>query len=128
MQKFTTGRISLSEPDEEKLRQELVGREISPELFEFLKNLLKAKKWTRKINIPSGYTGVAAVLAFTSQLKEAGLEIFSELHVFHMGKSVAEKWEICGESEQIPRLPKETFMAIEIEKVRVNGPEVSIEF
>jgi hypothetical protein len=128
MQKFTTGRISLREPDEEHLKRELVGREISPELFQFLKNLLKAKKWTRKINIPSGHTDVAAVLVFTSQLKEAGLEIFSELHLFHLGKTIVEKWEVCGETEQTNRLPKEAFMAIEIDKVRVNGPEVSIEF
>jgi len=108
--------------------QQLAGRVISPELTEFLKNLLKAKKWARKINIPSGHTGVAAVLVFTSQLKEAGLEIFSELHVFHRNKTIVEKWEVCGETEQTYRLPKEAFMAIEIDKVRVHGPEVSIEF
>jgi hypothetical protein len=128
MQNSTTGRINLTEPDEEQLRRELVGRDISPGLFQFLKNLLKAKKWTRKINIPSGHTDLAAVLVFTSQLKEGGLEIFSELHVYHLGKTIVEKWEVCGETEKIYRLPTEAFMAIEIDKVRVNGPEVSIEF
>jgi hypothetical protein len=41
---------------------------------------------------------------------------------------IVEKWEVCGETEQTYRLPKEAFMAIEIDKVWVNGPEVSIEF
>jgi hypothetical protein len=128
MQKLTTGRISLKEPDEERLKQELVGRDISQGLFVFLKNLLRSKKWTRKINIPSGHTDVAAVLVFTSQLKEAGLEILSELHVFCRGQTRVEKWEVCGENEEIYRLPKEAFMAIEIDKVRVNDSEVSIAF
>jgi len=34
---------------------------------------------------------LAAVLIFTSELKEAGLEIFSELNVFLDGKTMAKK-------------------------------------
>jgi len=54
-----------------------VDRELSPGLIEFLKNLLKRKKWARKINIPSGHSDAAAVLVFATDLKEGGWEIFS---------------------------------------------------
>jgi hypothetical protein len=39
---------------------------LSPALIDFLNNLLKTKKRTRKINIPSGHNDVAAVLVFTT--------------------------------------------------------------
>ncbi len=128
MSKSTTKRIVIFEPDEEQLKNALVGRNLSPGLLEFLKHLLKAKKWARKINIPSAHDDVAAVLVFTTSLKEAGLEIFSELHVFRAGKTLVERWEVVGEAEQISLLPKEAFRAINIEKVRVRGAEVDIEF
>jgi hypothetical protein len=127
MSKSTT-KIVIFEPDEEQLRSALTGRDISPGLAEFLKNLLNRKKWARKINIPSGHNDVAAVLVFSTTLKEGGLEIFSELHVFFSGKIMVEKWQIVGESERTSLLPKEVFRAIDINKIRVEGQEVTIEF
>ena len=128
MTKPVTSRIVLLEPDEEALKRALVDREISPGLTDSLNNLLKHKKWPRKINIPSGHNDVAAVLVFTTTLKEGGLEILSELHVFYAGKSIVEKWEVVGESERISLLPKEAFRAIDISKVHVEGAQVSVEF
>jgi hypothetical protein len=128
MNKSTTRRIVVFEPDAEELRQALVGRSLNPELVEFLRNLLKTKKWTRKINIPSGHNNVAAVLVFTTALKEGGLEIFSELHVFLAGQIMIEKWQVVGEGEHISQLPQEAFLAIDIEKVRVDDKVVTVEF
>ena len=128
MSKASTHKITLFEPDEEALKKALVGRELSPGLDAFLKNLLKRKKWTRKINLPSGYNDVAAVLVFTTTLKEGGLEILSELHVYFGGRSMVEKWEVVGELERIRLLPKEAFRAIDISKVRVDGAVVNVEF
>ena len=127
MPKSTTNRIVIFEPDEEQLKIALAGRNLAPGLVEFLQNLLRAKKWARKINIPSTHDDVAAVLVFTSALKEAGLEICSELHVFFAGKTIVEKWEVVGEAEPISLLPKEAFRAIDIHKVRVQGSSVNIE-
>ena len=127
MKKSTT-KIVIFEPDEEALRNALLDREVSVELDAFLKNLLKRKKWARKINLPSGRNDVAVVLVFTTALKEAGLEIFSELHVFFAGKIIVEKWQVVGERERIALLPKEIFRAIDISKVRVAGAQVSVEF
>jgi hypothetical protein len=128
MSKSTTSRIVIFEPDEEKLRKALVGRDISPGVVEFLSNLLKAKKWTPKIVIPSGYDNVAVVHVFTTGLIEAGLEIFSALHVFFAGKIMVEKWLVIGGAERISLLPKEAFHAINIDKVRVQGAQVHVEF
>lgn len=128
MTKSTTHKITIYEPDEEELKRALVGRALSPDLAAFLKNLLKRKKWARKINIPSGHDDVAAVLVFTTTLKEEGLEILSELHVYFAGKTIVEKWEIAGERERIRLLPKEAFRAIDISKVRVEGSVVNVEF
>jgi hypothetical protein len=128
MKKSATSKIVIFEPDEEQLKRALVGRNLSPALVEFLKNLLKRKKWARRINIPSDRDDVAAVLVFAATLKEAGLEILSELHVYFAGKIVVEKWEIAGASEKIALLPKDVFRAIDISKVRVEGAEVSVEF
>jgi hypothetical protein len=124
----TTGRIVLFEPDVDALQKALADREVSPDLGAFLHGLLKRKKWARKINLPSGHDDVAVVLVFTTTLKEAGLEIFSELHVFFAGKIIVEKWQIVGEGERIALLPKEIFRAIDIAKVRVEGLRVSVEF
>ena len=128
MSKSTTSRISIFEPDEAQLKSLLADRELSPGLIEFLKNLLKRKKWARKINIPSGHDDVAAVLVFTTSLKEGGLEIFSELHVFFAGKIMVEKWQVVGESERTSLLPKEVFRAIDINTVRIEGTKVNVEF
>ena len=128
MSKSTTRKIVIFEPDVQQLENALVGRELSPELIEFLKNLLKRKKWARKINIPSTHNDLAAVLVFTTKLKEAGLEIFSELHVFFAGRVMVEKWQIVGEAERTSLLPKEVFRAIDIKKVRAEGDEVKVEF
>jgi hypothetical protein len=128
MLKSTTHRIAITEPDEQHLMQALGGRKLSPDLVEFLKRLLKTKKWTRKINIPSGYEDVAAVLVFTSILKEEGLQIQSELHIYFHGTTIVESWEVLGEMEEALHLPKEAFQAIDIEKVRVRGDEVTVIF
>jgi hypothetical protein len=128
MQKSTTKRIVLFEPDEQQLKQALAGRDLSPGLVDFLNNLLKTKKWTRKINIPSRHDDVAAVLVFTTALKEAGLEIFSELHVFFAGKIMVEKWQVVGGAVRTSLLPKEAFHEINIDKVRVQGAQVNVEF
>ena len=128
MSKSTTEKIVIIEPEEDELKNALDGRDVSPGLAEFLKNLLKSKKWARKINIPSDYNDVAAVLVFSTTLKEGGLEIFSELHVFFSGKIMVEKWQVVGESERTSLLPKEVFRAIDINKVRVEERQVNIEF
>jgi hypothetical protein len=128
MRRDTTSKIVIFEPDEETLQRALVGREVSPELAAFLKNLLQRKKWARKINIPSGHDNVAAALVFTTALKEAGLEIFSELHVFFAGKVCVEKWQVVGERERIALLPKEIFRTVDISKVRIDGARVRVEF
>jgi hypothetical protein len=128
MRRDTTSKIVIFEPDEEMLQRALVGREVSPELEVFLKNLLQRKKWARKINIPSGHNNVAAALVFTTALKEAGLEIFSELHVFFAGKVFVEKWQVVGERERIALLPKEIFRSVDISKVRIDGDRVRVEF
>jgi hypothetical protein len=128
MSKSLTSRIVIFEPDVDQLKIALAGRQVSPGLAEFLKNLLKRKKWARKINIPSDHDDAAAVLVFTTQLKEGGLEIFSELHVFCAGRTMVEKWQVVGEGQQISLLPKEAFRAIDISKVRVDGLVVNVEF
>jgi hypothetical protein len=128
MSKSTTARITIFEPDEAQLDQSLVDRELSPELLNFLRSLLHRRKWARKINIPSGQTDVAAVLVFSTTLKEDGLEIFSELHVYSHGRIMIEKWQVVGGSERTALLPKEAFRAIDIKKVWVDGAQVHIEF
>jgi len=128
MQKSTTTRIAITDPDDEQLESLLQTRKITPGLSGFLTELLRAKKWARKINIPSGHDDVAAVLVFTTKLKDEGLEIFSELHVYFAGKTLVEKWEVAGESEEIGSLPKEALSAIDITKVRVEGSCVAVEF
>jgi hypothetical protein len=126
--KSDTRRVAIFEPDQERLSEAVSGRNLSPELGAFLKNLVGRKKWVRKINIPSGHDDAAAVLVFSTTLKEGGLEILSELHVYCGGKSMVEIWEVVGETERIRLLPKESFRAIDITKVRVEGQSVSVEF
>ncbi len=127
MEKNVTTRIAIHEPDEEHLRKALADRDVSRELLEFLQNLLNANKWTRKINIPSNHDDLAAVLVHTATLKESGLEILSELHVFCAGKVMVEKWQIVGENEPTSQLPEEAFRAISIDKVRLQGDQVTVE-
>lgn len=124
--KYATRHILISEPDEEQLELGLEGRELSPALLKFLKTLIKTKKWTRKINIPSSHDGTAAVLVFTSELKESGLEIFSELHVFLDGKTLVEKWQVMGENTEPLALTEGSLGAVEIEKVWVEDPRVHV--
>ena len=124
--KSTTRQIVISEPDEKELQKQLAGRDLSPELARFLTGLIKSKKWPRKINVPSSHDNLAAVLVFTSELKEGGLEIFSELHVFFEGTSIVEKWKVMGEMEQTSSMPKEAFSSIEIEKVRTEYGRVNV--
>lgn len=101
------------------LIKHLAGRDVSPELRNFLKTLLKGSKWPGKINIPSGHNDLAAAQIFSSKLKQGVLEVFSELHVFLQGVTLVEKWPVLGEADRISTLPKETFTAIEVEKVRL---------
>ncbi len=110
------------------LQKAVAGREVSRGLAEFLENLLRRKKWVRKINIPARHDDVAAVLLFTTTLKKGGLEILSELHIYCAGKKMIEKWEVAGEWDSIRSLPKESFQAIDITSVRVEGESVSVEF
>ena len=124
--KSTTRQILISEPDEEQLQNQLAGRDVSPKLARFLTSLFKNKKWPRKINIPSAHDNLAAVLVFTSELKQAGLEIFSELHVFFADIVFVEKWRVIGETEQTSSVPKEAFSSMEIEKVRTEYGLVNV--
>lgn len=117
--KSSTRQILIFEPDEDQLKKHLAGRDISPELGQFLTRLMKGKKWPRKINIPSSHDNLAAAVVFSSELKKDGLEIFSELHVFFDGATIVEKWTVVNEADKISSLPKETFSSIEIEKVRL---------
>ena len=126
--KTVTQHIAVSEPDEELLKKSVQGRELSPELATFLKNLIRTKKWTRKVTLPSCHDDLAVALVSTSTLKEGGLEILSELHVFFSGATIIEEWQVVGERERIALLPKEIFRAIDISKVRVAGAQVSVEF
>lgn len=125
--KSVTRHIAISEPDETLLRASLEGRNVSPELGKFLANLLRTKKWTRKITLPSTHEDVAVALVYTSSLKEGGLEILSELHVFFAGKTIVEEWQVVGESEKTSNLPKEMFTSINIQKVMVDQGEVIVE-
>lgn len=122
--KSTTRQILIFEPDEELLKKHLAGRDVTPGLGQFLLRLIKGKKWARKINVPSSHDDLAAALVFSSELKQGGLEIFSELHVFFAGKTMVEKWPVVGERDRISSLPKETFTSIEIEKVRLEGDNI----
>lgn len=126
-QKSATKHIVISEPDEQQLRLSIEGRELAPGLITFLKRLLKASRWTRIINIPSGRNDLAAVIVFTSTLKAGGLEIVSELHVFLAGRTIVEKWQIAGENEQKSFLAQRVFSAVDIQKVRVEGTVVTVE-
>jgi len=128
MSNSTTSRIVIFDPDEEGLRKALVGRKLSPELTKFLNDLLKRKKWARKIHIPSARDDLAVVLVFATTLKPGGLEILSELHVYFAGQVIVEQWEIAGENDHIHLLPKEAFRALDIAKVHVDGSLVHVEF
>jgi hypothetical protein len=125
--KATTRRIVISDPDEELLRKHLAGRRVSPKLERFLKSLTNGKRWTRKINIPSTHENLAAVLLFTSDLKEGGLEISSELHVFLEDTVIIERWQVLGEHQKTSSMPTQMLLAMEIQKVRLNGSRVSVE-
>lgn len=124
--KSTTKRIVISEPDEEQLQQHLDGRAVSPGLGRFLRNMINGRKWARKINIPSAHDNLAAVLVFTSELKERGLEISSELHVFFEDRTFVEKWQVLGESEQTSSVSTNMFRSVEIDKVRLENGRVSV--
>ena len=125
--KSVTARIVISEPDEEALERNLQGRELTPELRNFLLNLVKTKKWTRKITLPSSHENVAVALVFTSSLKETGLEIVTELHVFFDNKIIIEEWQVVGESEKTSAIPKEAFTSMSIQRVLVEGAFVHVE-
>jgi len=99
---------------------------MSPALSKFLLNLMRTKKWTRKITLPSTHDDVAVALVFTSTLKETGLEILSELHVFFSGEIIIEEWQVVGESEKTSTLPKELFSSVSIGKVHVEGEKVHV--
>jgi hypothetical protein len=125
--KSITANIVVSEPDEDFLSKSLQGRVLSPELRKFLQNLVRTKKWTRKITLPSTHENVAVALAFTSSLKETGLEIVTELHVFFNGRIIIEEWEVVGEADKTSSIPKEAFTSMDIQKVYVEGDFVHVE-
>lgn len=125
--KAITQNIVISDPDEEHLESKLGDRVLAPELFKFLKKLVKTNKWTRKITIPSTHDDVAVVLLFTSKLKEAGLEILIEIHVFFKGKTMTEEWEMLPEIEHASSLQPEIFNALDVEKVRVEDERVCVD-
>ncbi len=112
-----TRKLLVFDSDEDRLNKHLAGRDVSPELRQFLMTLLKGAKWPGKINIPSGHNNLAAAQIFSSKLKQGFLEVFNEIQVFLDGVVLVEKWPILGETERISTLPKETFTAVEIEKV-----------
>jgi len=125
--KTVTQHIAVSEPDEELLKKSVQGRELSPELATFLKNLIRTKKWTRKVTLPSCHDDLAVALVSTSTLKEGGLEILSELHVFFSGATIIEEWQVVGEREKTSALPKELFTSVDIYKVQVVDGKVQVE-
>lgn len=127
LEKSTTANIVLSEPDAELLGRSLQGRELSPELRKFLLNLLKTKKWTRKITLPSTHENLAVALVFASSLKEGGLEIVTELHVFFNNRTIVEEWQVVGESDKTSAIPKEAFTSMSIRKVLVEEDSVYVE-
>ncbi len=127
LEKSTTANITLSEPDEELLNRSLRGRQLSPELKKFLLNLLKTKKWTRKITLPSTHDDVAVALVFSSTLKESGLEIVTELHVFFNNRIIVEEWQVVGETEKTSAIPKEAFTSMSIRKVLVEEDSVEVD-
>lgn len=125
--KSVTAHIVISEPDEELLRKSLQGRQLSPELTRFLKNLMRTKKWTRKITLPSAHDDLAVALVFASSLKETGLEIVTELHVFYNNRIIVEEWQVVGESQQTSAIPKEAFTSMSIQKVLLIEDTVHVE-
>jgi len=127
LQKELTRKVVISDPSEELLQTKLAGRTIAPELFKFLKNLVKTRKWTKNITVPSTHDNVAVALLFTSSLKEAGLEILREIHVFYCGRTYVEVWEMLPETEHPTMLAPGIFSSVEVGKVRVNGTLVNVE-
>jgi hypothetical protein len=127
LQKEMTRKVVISDPNEELLQTKLAGRTIAPELFRFLKNLVKTRKWTKNITVPSTHDNVAVALLFTSSLKEAGLEILSEIHVFYCGRTYVEVWEMLQETEHPTSLPPGIFSSVDVGKVRVSGTLVNVE-
>ena len=125
--KKSTQKVVISDPNEELLEMRLEGRTLSPELSKFLKTLIKPKKWTKNITIPSMQESVAVVLLFTSSLKQAGLEILSEIHVYYHGKIFVEIWEMLPEFETPASLPPGIFGSVDVGKVRVKNPLVYVE-
>jgi len=127
LQKSMTRKVVIADPNEELLEMRLEGRTLSPELFRFLKNLVKTKKWTKNITIPSTSDDVAVALLFASSLKESGLEILSEIHVFYAGRKFVETWEMLPESEPPTSLPPKIFGSMDVRKVRVMNSSVCVE-
>ena len=126
-QKEMTRKVVISDPSEELLQSKLQGRTISPDLSRFLKSLVKTRKWTKNITIPSTHDNVAVALLFTSSLKETGLEILSEIHVFYCGQTYIEVWEMLQENEHPSSLPPGIFNSVEVGKVRVHNSNVHVE-
>jgi len=126
-QKEMTRKVVISDPNEDLLKSKLEGRTLSPGLSQFLKSLVKTRKWTKNITIPSTHDNVAIALLFTSSLKEAGLEILSEIHVFYDGKTYIEVWEMLQENEPPTSLPPGIFNSVDVGKVRVHGSFIHVE-
>jgi len=125
--KSMTRKVVISHPDEELLEMKLEGRKLAPELSKFLKNLVRTKKWTKNITIPSTHDNVAVALLFTSTLKESGLEILTEIHVYYCGRIFVEVWEMLPETTRANSLPPRAFSSLEVGKIRVIGSVVHVE-
>jgi hypothetical protein len=125
-EKSTTSRILAVEPNEELLHAAIGGRNLSPELLRSLRRLLTSRKWAQQVNIPSTHNAVAVVMVFTSALKEGGLEILSEMHVFYEDKRIVEQWIVVKEKERTTASKTHALQELGIEKVRVEGTKVHV--
>ncbi|MEI9898025.1 MAG: hypothetical protein WDN28_30255 [Chthoniobacter sp.] len=129
MPKSSTQRIVIFEPDEAQLKSALADRQISSGLAEFLKNLLKRKRWARKINIPSDHEDVAAVLVFTTTLKDGGVGDFQRTARLFRGPHHGGKMAGGRRSRSGSRCCRRKPFARSISpRFRVEGAQVDVEF
>ena len=120
-----TARIVLEDPEKEDLKGHFANRNICPKLLDYLRKLVATHKGgTRKINIPSNHDNVGVVLLGSSSLEETHLQMHDELHVVYDGRVVVIKWEVMGKEGF--SVPIKEFSSLEIEKVRVEGKQVTV--
>ncbi len=114
--KAVTQNIVVTEPEAEHLDKQLLDRLFSPELLRFLRSVVKRNKWTKKITLPSTHENTAVVLLFKSDLKNGGLEIVTQIHVFYDGRTFVEEWETLPEAMHPASMPAKTWNFIESRK------------